>query len=268
MKLLFIFLSLLFSTAREKEQKGIPKIIMAVFAHADDEAVTNVSALLARSAREGHMVYLVVATKGELGTNLHAGIPAGDSLAVVRAAEAGCACKALGIEPPILLGLGDGGLAAGFTQEPLHIKLDSVFKKYRPDIIITWGPDGGYGHMDHRTVHTTVTDLYQSGNMDKKAKLYYAGMPTKFLQQWTEQQQGKIWIYNKWNPVAEEYLTTRIKVTEADFNKASKALYCHWSQFPKEEMEETSRWMRFTNDTVYLRPFSPVIKISYDLLRP
>lgn len=266
MKLISLFLFLSFTTIRQQQPTGNKKTIMAVFAHPDDEAVTNISALLARYAREGNTVYLVIATKGELGTNQHAAIPAGDSLAHVRAAEAWCACKALGIEPPVLLGLNDGGLAKSFTQEPVHRKLDSVFKKYQPDIIITWGPDGGYGHMDHRTVHTTVTDLFQSGELDKKTKLYYTGVPTRLWRQWKEQKQGKIWIYNQWNPVAEEYLTTRIKVTEEDRNKAIAALYCHWSQFTKEEMEETGRWMRNTHDTIFLRPFLPVSKTRFELV--
>ncbi|HMU47382.1 MAG TPA: PIG-L family deacetylase [Chitinophagaceae bacterium] len=267
MKFLSVFLFLLFASFGQQTHSADPKIIMAIFAHPDDEAVTNVSSLLSKYAREGHTVYLVIATKGELGTNAHAGIPAGDSLADVRAREAHCACKALGVEPPILLGLGDGSLASGFTQEPVHKKIDSVLKKYKPDIIITWGPDGGYGHMDHRTVHTTVTDLYQSGEINKKTVLYYAGMPTEFWRPWTEQKKGRIWMYNNWNTVAEKYLTTRIKVSETDLNKAIAALYCHWSQFPKEDMEETSRWMKSTNDTVFLRPFLPASKISYSLLQ-
>lgn len=267
MKFLSVFLFLHFASFGQKQHNGGPKIIMAIFAHPDDEAVTNVSSLLAKYAREGHTVYLVIATKGELGTNTHAGIPAGDSLADVRAKEAHCACMALGIKPPVLLGLGDGSLAKGFTQEPVHKKIDSVLKKYRPDIIITWGPDGGYGHMDHRTVHTTVTDLYQSGEMDKRTVLYYAGMPTNLQQLWTGQKKGNIWMYNNWNTVAEKYLTTRIKVSETDLNKAVAALYCHWSQFPKKDMEETSRWMRSTDDTVFLRPFVPALKISNNLFQ-
>lgn len=268
MKLVYAFLFfLLFASSGKEPHHANAKVIMAIFAHPDDEAVTNVSALLARYAREGHTVYLVIATKGERGANQHAGVPAGDSLAQVRAGEAQCACKALGMDPPILLGLGDGGLAAGFTQIPVHQKIDSVLKKYKPDVIITWGPDGGYGHMDHRTVHTTVTDLFQAGDMHKKTKLYYAGMPTKFCRQWKEQAGGKIWMYNNWNGVTEEYLTTKVNVTAADAKKANTALLCHWSQFEPNAMEETGRWMKLTNDTVFLRPFLPVSKISYNLLQ-
>jgi len=266
MKFFFIAFFLVCTALFNEKQTNDKKIIMAIFAHPDDEAVTNVSSLLARYAREGNKVYLVIATKGELGANKHAGVPAGDSLAKVRAGEALCASKALGIEPAILLGLGDGGLAKHFTGEPLHKKLDSVLPLYVPDIIITWGPDGGYGHMDHRMVHNVTTELYQTGKMKNTARLYYAGMPVDVCQQWTEQKKGKIWMYDNWNPVAKQYLTTRIKCTKDDLQKAITALYCHWSQFTKEELEETSRWMSVTNDTVYLRPFMPASTINYDLI--
>lgn len=53
--------------------------LVAVFAHPDDE--THVAPLLARYAREGARILLVIATDGRRGANRHAGIPAGDSLA-------------------------------------------------------------------------------------------------------------------------------------------------------------------------------------------
>ena len=117
-----IFSSLPFITCLAQKEK---KVIMAVFAHADDEMV--ISPLLARYAREGHTVYLVIATKGELGVTRHANIPKGDSLALRRIVEASCAGKALGISEPIHLGLGDGSLAKDFTAAPLQINIDSVF---------------------------------------------------------------------------------------------------------------------------------------------
>lgn len=76
-----------------------PRVLLAVFAHPDDE--TFVGPVLARYAREGVKVYLAIATKGEKGTSKRAGIPAGDPLAATRRAEATCACQQLGIEPPI-----------------------------------------------------------------------------------------------------------------------------------------------------------------------
>ncbi len=261
--ILFLFcMASFFSVA----QKGEKRIIMAIFAHADDEAVSNVTPLLTRYAHEGHSVYLVFATKGELGVAKHANIPAGDTLAITRAGEAECACEKLGIKPPILLGLGDGSLAKDFTGKPLHTKLDSVFILYMPDIVITWGPDGGYGHMDHRVVHNVVTELFQSGQYLKPTQLYYTGIPTE---NWKQTPGLKTWVkemFAIWKPVKKEYLSTRIKCSKQNIMDATAAMQCHNSQFSKEEMEDIQRWMTNSNrGTVYLRPFIPVKKISYSL---
>lgn len=70
-----------FSTNERTKEK---KVIMAIFAHPDDEAVSNVSPLLTKYANEGYTVYLVIATKGELGVAKHANIPPGDTLAVAK----------------------------------------------------------------------------------------------------------------------------------------------------------------------------------------
>src|SRR5574338_465320 len=241
------------------------KTIMAIFAHPDDEAVTNVSAVLAKYAREGHKVYLVIATKGELGTNDFAGIPAGDSLAHVRAREADCAAKKLGLQPVILLGMNDGKLATtDFTGKMLREKIDSILQLYKPDVIITWGPEGGYGHFDHRSVHNIVTELIQSGKMPP-AKLYYAAMPSDVMDKALASGQLKNWMYHYWKPVDRKLTTTRIIVTKEDQQKAIEALHCHWSQFDKDNMEQNRLWMLSTKDTIFLRPFISSNKISYNL---
>jgi LmbE family N-acetylglucosaminyl deacetylase len=92
------------STSTAKKESG-PRTLLAIFAHPDDEA--TVSHVLARYAAEGVTVYLAIATDGRYGVTEHAKIPAGDSLAAVRAEEAKCAAEKLGIEPPILFGLHD-----------------------------------------------------------------------------------------------------------------------------------------------------------------
>lgn len=262
--LLFSFYLLINFAASSQEKSK--KIILAIFSHPDDEAVTNVSAILSKYATEGHLVYLVIATKGELGVNKHANIPAGDSLATTRAAEAVCACKQLGIQPPVLLGLGDGSLAKDFTGRPLRQKLDSVFKIYQPDVVITWGPDGGYGHMDHRTVHNVVTELLQSDLYQKQTQLYYTGIPTENFNSMPDLKSGVKGMYQAWKSVKKDYLTTRIKFSKQDLEKAVAAMRCHQSQFTPEQMEDNRLWMMHMNkDTAYLRPFKPTKKITYSL---
>src|SRR5689334_18819617 len=88
-----------------KQTDNSPKILLAIFAHPDDEA--TVSPVLAKYASEDVKVYLAIATDGRLGYTEHAKIPKGDSLAAVRKIELQCAAEKLGINPPIMFGLED-----------------------------------------------------------------------------------------------------------------------------------------------------------------
>jgi hypothetical protein len=125
------------------------RTLLAVFAHPDDEA--SVGPLLARYAREPRTrVVLAIVTNGDRGVTPFGGIPAGDQLAAARVKEAACACEALGTRPPILLGLPDAGLNSSQVLADAAAKLRKVFAEVGPDAIVTWGPDGGYGHPDHR----------------------------------------------------------------------------------------------------------------------
>jgi LmbE family N-acetylglucosaminyl deacetylase len=78
-----------------------PGTLVAVWAHADDEV--PVGPVLARYAREGADVYMIIATDGAQG-GANTSIRRGAELAKVRAEEASCSTRALGIHPPILLG--------------------------------------------------------------------------------------------------------------------------------------------------------------------
>lgn len=248
-----------------KEQEPQKKTIMAVFAHPDDEV--DVAPLLSKLAKEGHNVYLVVATKGEIGVREHAKIPAGDSLAHVRLDETICNCKILGIKAPIMLGMGDASLTSWTALATLRQKLDSVFRLMKPDIVITWGSDGGSGHPDHRMVGNVVTEIFQSGQSEKFDKLYYTGIPTEH---WRETPEyftalGKEY-HETYKAVKKEFLTTRIKCEKPEIEKAIEAMYCYKSQYTKEEMADNRTWTLFMNrDTVYLRPFGFSNKISYTI---
>ena len=153
------------------------RVLLAVTAHPDDEVFMG--PILTRYAREGVKVHLAIATKGEKGATPFANIPAGDPLADARRAEATCACKELGIEAPVFFNLNDGELGA--MTRPLaknvHAVADNVqqlIDQLHPNVILTWGPEGGYGHPDHRLVSDAVTQVVQSRHSD--IRLYYAGL--------------------------------------------------------------------------------------------
>ena len=216
-----------------------PRTMVAVFAHPDDE--TFVGPVLARYAREGAKVYLAITTKGEKGTNDRARIPVGDRLAQVRREEASCACRELGIEPPIFFELNDGELGAmtnplGKNVQSVADKLQSLIDKLNPQVIVTWGPEGGYGHPDHRLVSDAVTQVIQASKTD--VKLFYAGMTPEQVKA-VDTFWGSMGFY--WHGSDPSYLPVRIVVTKADLTAYHRALECHKSQFSADEMQKLEK---------------------------
>ena len=209
--------------------------IVAVFAHPDDETI--VAPALARAARDGAKVYLVVATDGRRGVSRHAGIPGGDSLATVRAGEARCSAATLGAQPPVLLGFEDAGLSvlSPWPGEPLDRmarRIETTLRELRPDVVLTWGPEGGYGHQDHRLVGDVVTQVFQSGAAGA-ARLYYVGFTADRIAG------APRWYGSRVYPTAAGLLTTRIAFEERDREAARRAIACHRSQATEADMNES-----------------------------
>ncbi len=212
------------------------RTLVAVVAHPDDETI--VSPVLAHYAREGARVFVVVATDGRKGVAKHAGIPAGDSLATVRAGEARCSARELGIQPPILLGLEDAGLAVispwpGEPLDRLAKRLEAILRELRPDAVITWGPEGGYGHADHRLVGDVVTQLFQAGAVESPTRLYFAGFTADRVAT------SPRWFGFHLYPTAPALLTTTVVFDDRDRAAARRALSCHRSQATTAEMDES-----------------------------
>ncbi len=250
------------SSESRTESNRSPETVMAVFAHPDDEL--DVSPLLTKLASQGHKVYLTIATRGDMGVREHAKIPSGDSLANVRARETECTCKTLGINPPIMLGLGDGKLTNWNALSILRKRLDSVFAVYKPDIVITWGAEGGSGHPDHRMVGAVVTEIYEGGQSPAFSKLFYTAIPTEH---WRDEPPYKSEIskdyHRNYKPVEKKYLPVRIWCSEQENKIAREAMRCNASQYPPEELDDNELWMKDMNrDTVYLRPYTNAGYIS------
>jgi LmbE family N-acetylglucosaminyl deacetylase len=214
---------------------GRPGTIAAVFAHPDDETI--VAPALARAAREGATVYMVVATDGRRGVSKHAGIPAGDSLAAVRAGEARCSAAALGARPPVMLGFEDAGLSvlSPWPGEPLDRmakRLADTLRSLHPDVVLTWGPEGGYGHQDHRLVGDVVTQVFQAGDAGN-ARLFYVGFTADRIAGMPR------WYGQRVYPTSPALLTTRVAFDERDRDAARRAIACHRSQATEAGMNES-----------------------------
>lgn len=269
--LLFCSFLLLFSCNKENNLKNIDntsnnnKTLMAVFAHPDDELI--VSPILSKYAKEGVNVLLVVATSGANGVTSHANIPAGDSLAKVRNKEIFCATKTLGINDPIMINYEDGKLSSWNEIFSLDDKIDSLFNKYKPDVVITWGPEGGYGHSDHRMVSNIVTEVFQKNRLIPIKELFYVG----FLQETIDSapklntDQGN-WFRENYHATQKKFLTYRIPYSKEDFKIARKALECHKSQLTTEAMNDFFTIFD-TNGIQYLRPWNGSNTIKNDIFK-
>src|SRR4029077_16396593 len=85
---------------------------------------------------------------------------------------------ALGAKPPILLGFPDGKLGDYISDRTLVYRLTdrlaAEIQRLHPDALITWGPDGGTGHPDHRLVSALVTQLVRAGAPGAPERLFSA----------------------------------------------------------------------------------------------
>lgn len=157
-----------------------PRRLLAVHAHPDDESIT-MGGTLAGCVASGVEVTLVTATLGEegevIGGDLQGLIAqAADQLGGYRYTELRSACEALGVRDRRFLGgLGswrDSGMAGTASARharafvraaaggPDHARavaaLVEVIEDVRPDVVLTYDSDGGYGHPDHIAVHQVV----------------------------------------------------------------------------------------------------------------
>ena len=129
--------------------------LMAVFAHPDDEAF-GTGGTLTKYAAEGCDVYLVTATRGEAGRIVEPDLATTANLPDVRQQELSCACQIYGIHPPRFLDYVDGQLPL-VNQGQAVGKLVRIIRELEPQVLITFGPDGIYGHYDHIAVHRWAT---------------------------------------------------------------------------------------------------------------
>ncbi len=129
--------------------------LMAFFAHPDDEAF-GTGGTLAKYASQGCDVYLVTATRGEAGQIVVPDLATPANLPYVRERELRCACEVYGVHPPRFLDYPDGLLPIVHQGQAVG-KLVRIIRELRPQVLITFGPEGIYGHYDHIAVHRWAT---------------------------------------------------------------------------------------------------------------
>ncbi len=154
--------------------------VLAAFAHPDDESLLA-GGTLASCAAVGAGVVLVCATRGELGASSSRRTPSPEALGAVRERELRAAGRALGAIAVECLGLPDGGLA-GVDRSAVEVELVATLRRWRPQVVLTFGPEGVYWHPDHIAVHEFVcAALDIVANESLLPRLDYATWPEGWL---------------------------------------------------------------------------------------
>lgn len=205
------------------------KVILGIFPHPDDENI--IGHVFAKYARLGHKVYVIIATDGKDGTRVTK-IPPGDSLGKLRQQESICACEKLGINPPIYLHI--DRLDTKFGVRPYlngHKKLLEELKKIilqlEPDIMITLGPEGEYGHSEHIVTGASVTELLLREGWVDKYPLFF---PVDRKEDVADD--------DDLSYVDDQYFNVKISYSDQDEQKLFEAAKCYVTQTTPEEIND------------------------------
>ena len=200
--------------------------LLAVFAHPDDESYLC-GGTLAHYAAAGLRVSLVCATLGEAGDIADPALAARETLPAVRDGELRAAARLLGLAGVQLLGYQDGTLAAVPFPEGAE-RIAHCLQTIRPDVVVSFGPEGVYGHPDHVAVHRWTKEaitIYCGDGAEphqrpRSPRLYYVAPPRSWYRAVSERTRLR-GVPDRYGPrldvlgVPDELVTARVSVGDA-----------------------------------------------------
>ena len=212
----------------------MPLRLMCVLAHPDDESL-GTGGTLAKYAGEGVETYVLTATRGERGRFLE-GVerPAPEVVGATREAELHAAANELGVRETTLLEFPDGGLDAVDPVRVQRVIVDHLHR-IRPQVVVTFGPEGAYGHPDHIAISQLTTAAVVRATQEGYAvsKLYYIAWSVATwaayqaaLKKLTVMVDG---VERQVVPTPEWEVTTRID-TSSVWPAVWRAVQCHRTQ--------------------------------------
>ena len=155
--------------------------LMCVVAHPDDECF-GFGGALALAADRGIETYVVCLTDGQAATN-RGNAASGEALGAMRRDEFRRSCEVLGVAQYELMDYQDGRLE--FVEFPVAAgRLVERIRRFRPDVVITFGGDGGQNsHADHMLASMLTTAAFHwagqtkrypdAGEVYRAKRLYY-----------------------------------------------------------------------------------------------
>jgi LmbE family N-acetylglucosaminyl deacetylase len=217
--------------------------LMCVLAHPDDESL-GMGGVLAKYASEGVETYLVTATRGERGRvgDKRESLSL-DAVGKIREAELLAAANVLSIQEVNFLGYIDGDLDQADPNVAIA-KIVAHLRRVRPHVVITFGPEGAYGHPDHVAISQLTTaaivcaadssyESHQPFAAHRVLKLYYMAWSqakwTAFQAALRQIKMNIDGVERRATPWPDWAITTFID-TESHWPTVWRAVSCHQSQ--------------------------------------
>ncbi|MDQ2810127.1 MAG: PIG-L family deacetylase [Chloroflexota bacterium] len=181
------------------------RAILACYAHPDDEQ--GVTGTLLRYGRQGVRTGLLCATRGEAGEISDPALATPETLGAVREAELRSAAALAEIGTLWFLDYRDSGMVGTDpNRDPrAFINADEaeavgrivrIVREFRPTILLTFDPTGGYGHPDHLAINRWTTAAFHAagdpaqypaaGPAWTPSRLYYASFPRSAIKRMLE----------------------------------------------------------------------------------
>lgn len=165
------------------------KRLAAVFAHPDDDTFACAGSVALHAHEQGLRFALVHVTSGEHGMISDPSLAERENLREVREEEDRRSWIALGRAPDRheLLRYPDGGVE-DVPFEALVDRIAAILREERPDVVITFGPEGVTGHADHITVGRATTEAFhrcRAAGTGGFRRLLHTSLPNSTLERFS-----------------------------------------------------------------------------------
>jgi LmbE family N-acetylglucosaminyl deacetylase len=219
--------------------------LMCILAHPDDES-NGFGGTLAQYAAEGVETYLLTATRGESKGGWRGDpkdFPGLEAFGRMREAELRASANILGVREVCLLDYIDGDLDQADPVEAIA-QIVAHIRRVRPQVVLTFGLDGAYGHPDHIAISqftaaalvAAADPSYAGAGPAHRVAKFYHRVNTQALSDLYQSFFGEIvmpvdgvdrrmsvwpdWSVNAW-------------IQAGDYGEqVQQAMACHRSQFP------------------------------------
>ncbi len=179
--------------------------LLGLFAHPDDEQL--MSGVFAQEAAAGTRTGLICATRGEAGEIAEPSLSTVETLGKVREAELRAACAVIGVKNLWFLDYRDSGMmgtadnensANFYRSDPSEAvgRVVKIIRDFKPNVMVTFDPTGGYGHPDHLTICKVATEAFaaaadpqrypEAGDPWQADRIYYAAFPRSSIKRLQE----------------------------------------------------------------------------------